>query len=110
MRNEYLVIKMPWDYIERRRVEEEVIRLVGAINILDGADVITLVASKAILNHSPKEAEKFTKQSIAVDIGRRLLDIGGIQFRESSKGCFATEIEGSITVIREPYKREGGAQ
>lgn len=110
MNNQYLVIKLPGNWIEREQKKQRVKMFVEDIDVLDDENIITCHCTQAI----PKERfvlkedfKEYVKGKIAVGIGEYLLEKGLIRFKESEED-YTIKIDGVITVISEAEK--GGAK
>lgn len=109
MNNQYLVIKLHGNWIDREQTKQRVKMFVEDIDVLNDENIITCHCTQAI----PKERfilkedyKDYVKGKIAVGIGEYLLEQGLIRFVEREEE-YMIKIDGVITVISEAEK--GGA-
>lgn len=108
MNNRYLVIKLHGDFVENDKTKQRVKMFLNDIDVLNDEDVVTCYATKRISKEYVCRYEDFkdySKQEIAVALGKYLLDQGFINFVEREEKHFI-KIDGAITVIN---AEKGGA-
>lgn len=106
MKNQYLVIKLHGNWIEREQTKQRVKMSVEDIDVLNDENIITCHCTQAIAQESficKKGFKDYVKRKIAVGIGEYLLEKGLIRFKESEEE-YTIKIDGVITVISEEEK------
>lgn len=109
MKNQYLVIKLHGNWIEREQTKQRVKMFVEDIDVLNDENIITCHCTQAIAKEHficKEDFKDYVKRKIAVGIGEYLLEKGLIRFKESEEE-YTIKIDGVITVISEEEK--GGA-
>lgn len=109
MNNRYLVIKLHGNFIENEQIKQRVKMFLNDIDVLNDEDVVTCYATKQISKEYIclyEELKDYTKQEIAVGLGKYLLDQGFINFVEREEE-HSIKIYGAITVID---AEKGGAE
>lgn len=102
MNNQYLVVKLQGNWIEREQIKRRIEMFVGDIDVLDDKDIVTCHDTQEIAKEHSYHYEAFkdySKKRIAVAIAERLLEQGLIRFVESEEE-HTIKIDGEITVIK----------
>ncbi len=110
MKNQYLVIKLPGNWIEQEQTRKRVKVFLG-VDVLDERSVVTYSGTQDILRERrrcDKGCVDYVKSQIAYSLGKRLLSDGRIRFSENTKDSYTVSITGEITIINE--EPEGGAE
>lgn len=104
MSNQYLVIKLPGDWIMREQLKQRLNMFMPDLEILDAGQVMDCICSKSIpTERCNKEFKDYVKEHIAHDIGEFLFGQCAIRFNErEEEHCIV--IDGALTVIREFQK------
>ena len=106
MKNQYLVIKLHGNLIEREQTKQRVKMFVEDIDVLNDENIVTCHCTKTITKEQSYcygAFKDYSKEKIAVAIGKYLLEQGLIRFIESEEG-YTIKIDGVITVISEVEK------
>ncbi len=106
MNNQYLVIKLSGNWIKREQTKQIVKMFVEDIDVLNDENVITCHATQTITKERSYAYDAFkdySKERIAVALGKYLLEQGLIRFVESEEE-HTIKIDGEITVISEAEK------
>lgn len=102
--NQYLVIKLPGDWIERDQTRAKVKWALDDIDVLDKKNVVTCHCAQLVRKEDCdlyKDLKDRTKERMAVALGKCLLERGLISFVETKGEYNTIKIEGVVTVIRE---------
>lgn len=106
MNNQYLVIKLHGNWIDREQTKQRVKMFVEDIDVLNDENIVTCHCTQAITkeqNYLYEAFKDYSKERIAIAIGKHLLEQGVIRFSES-EDKYTIKIDGVITVISEALK------
>lgn len=111
MNNQYLVVRLHGNWIDREQTKKRVKMFAEEADVLDDENIVICRGTQQITKEQSYcygAFKDYAKGRIAVGIGEFLLEHGLIRFVESEEE-HTIKIEGEITVIREPTKGgEGG--
>lgn len=102
--NQYLVIKLSGNWIAREQTRQKVKWAIDDIDVLDEKNVVTCHGAQLVRKEDCdryKDLKDRIKESVAVALGKCLLERELISFVETKEGHNTIKIEGVVTVIRE---------
>lgn len=101
MNNQYLVIKLSGNWIEREQTKQKIKMLVEDIDVLVDTNIVTCQSIQTIpkvdLSLRP-ESEEYVKRKIADALGNFIVENGLVRYYQSEEQ-FNVKITGEITVI-----------